>query len=53
MSSTDELTGLLNIQSFHEALEGVARTGAAYVLVEMDMDDNVWHVVKSTPRVAK
>jgi len=22
-----------------------------YVLVEMDMDDNVWHVVKSTPRV--
>src|SRR5712672_4499941 len=21
------------------------------VLVEMDMDDNVWHVVKSTPRV--
>src|SRR5438046_5277409 len=22
-----------------------------YVLVEMDMDDHVWHVVKSTPRV--
>ncbi len=22
-----------------------------YVLVEMDMDDNVWHVVKGTPRV--
>jgi transcriptional antiterminator NusG len=22
-----------------------------YVLVEMDMDDNVWHVVKATPRV--
>src|SRR5258706_11891679 len=22
----------------------------AYVLVEMDMDDHVWHVVKSTPR---
>jgi transcriptional antiterminator NusG len=22
-----------------------------YVLVEMDMDDNVWHVVKNTPRV--
>ncbi len=22
-----------------------------YVLVQMDMDDNVWHVVKSTPRV--
>jgi transcriptional antiterminator NusG len=22
-----------------------------YVLVEIDMDDNVWHVVKSTPRV--
>ena len=22
-----------------------------YVLVEMDMDDNVWHLVKSTPRV--
>src|SRR5574340_181005 len=22
-----------------------------YVLVEMDMDDQVWHVVKSTPRV--
>ncbi len=22
-----------------------------YVLIEMDMDDNVWHVVKSTPRV--
>src|ERR1700731_1872503 len=22
-----------------------------YVLVEMDMDDRVWHVVKSTPRV--
>src|SRR6516165_319350 len=22
-----------------------------YVLLEMDMDDNVWHVVKSTPRV--
>src|SRR5215813_7027448 len=22
-----------------------------YVLVEMDMDDNVWHMVKSTPRV--
>ena len=24
---------------------------AGYVLVEMDMDDNVWHVVKDTPRV--
>src|SRR3954466_15869713 len=22
-----------------------------YVLVEMDMDDHVWHVVKATPRV--
>ena len=22
-----------------------------YVLVEMDLDDNVWHVVKATPRV--
>ena len=22
-----------------------------YVLVEMDMDDNVWHMVKATPRV--
>ncbi len=22
-----------------------------YVLIEMDMDDNVWHVVKGTPRV--
>jgi transcriptional antiterminator NusG len=22
-----------------------------YVLVQMDMDDHVWHVVKSTPRV--
>ena len=22
-----------------------------YVLVQMNMDDNVWHVVKSTPRV--
>src|SRR5262244_2998081 len=24
---------------------------AGYVLVQMDMDDHVWHVVKSTPRV--
>src|SRR5438067_11255936 len=24
---------------------------AGYVLVKMDMDDHVWHVVKSTPRV--
>jgi transcription termination/antitermination protein NusG len=24
---------------------------AGYVLVEMDMDDTVWHVVKNTPRV--
>ena len=24
-----------------------------YVLVEMDMDDHVWHVVKSTPRVTR
>ncbi len=24
---------------------------AGYVLVEMDMDDHVWHVVKNTPRV--
>ena len=24
-----------------------------YVLVEMDMDDHVWHVVKSTPRVSR
>src|SRR5499425_2248663 len=22
-----------------------------YVLVELDMDDNVWHIVKNTPRV--
>jgi len=22
-----------------------------YVLVEMDLDDNVWHLIKSTPRV--
>ena len=26
-------------------------TYPGYVLVEMDMDDHVWHVVKSTPRV--
>ena len=24
---------------------------SGYVFVQMDMDDNVWHVVKSTPRV--
>src|SRR6201988_3871252 len=30
-------------------VEGMFYPG--YVLVEMDMDDHVWHVVKSTPRV--
>lgn len=38
MPKTDELTGLLTIQSFHESLEEALRAGETRVLVAMDLD---------------
>lgn len=38
MSNVDELTGLLKIQSFHEALDEAIRSAETHVLVMMDLD---------------
>lgn len=38
MSITDELTGMLGIQGFHQALEGKLRSGQQIALVMMDLD---------------
>ena len=38
MSTMDELTGLLGIQSFHEGLEKLMKSGEPIVLLMMDLD---------------